>query len=342
VVYAGKGRRQPQNVKITDTINVSSGRPRKRRNKNKSNGLQHLKNGMNMSKSDKVEMCLGKYVRSLQDPWKWSSCIPDGARNVLTCTAKLASTITTDANGQAALCFAPVPYASNIVSGSTGGATAAYAFSGNFNTITSYSSLTALSQRFRPVSMGIKCGYMGGTMNDQGSLFLGISPPGYSASYYNVAFSSLAANTNKYSYGPVHKGGILRWFPQDEIDVREFVPMVSGSTCPYTTGIPAGNLLIVAVTGAQASSAVLSVDFVYNFEIALQTSNLVYGDGGDLSAAAAPGFLEKALNAVEDIPETIIGGIETVGSDVASGAKTVAQDIIGAPGDVLDLLEDIL
>jgi hypothetical protein len=118
--------------------------------------------------------------------------------------------------------------------------------------------------------------------------------------------------------------------------------MGSGSTLAYTVGVPAGNLLLVAVTGAQASSAVLSVDFVFNFEIALQTSNLVYGDGGDLSAAAAPGFLEKALNAVEDIPETIIGGVESVGKDVMSGAKTLGQDIIGAPGDILDMLEDIL
>jgi hypothetical protein len=258
-----------------------------------------------------------KYLRALLAPWDCDGdCrVPD----ILTfpsCTfqAKGNFTIPCDSSGTGGIVIGPRPFAFLSTFGGSGDS-----WQDPVN-IPQYDAVADAYKDTRPVSLGIRCSFIGNTLYDQGQLYAGILARGQTAP--GVSPTSFGSLPNV-QICPLRNGIQMIWKPQDSQDTNYanisdtsgIANIVDGAVSANTTPC-----LALGIVGAQASSTPLLVEWWMNLE-AIPTVNTSLINKPSTSRADSRQF-EEATNVVGDVPTA-----QGIGTDWSDAAKKLAATL---------------
>jgi len=297
---AGKKRKREV---VVEVIRNQPPKKKQKKNNNKRNRnyLSKKKRPVRMS-GMRGRMGTSDFAKSLVDPWNFSSCIPDGARGVGCFSAREPAQLSIGTTG-GACCFLwyPNPQAQSFTdSGSTN---TTLTISGNTSGAAALSTMDSLYSKFRPVSAGIRASYTGSTNFDAGVLvFAQISGNFPMASLNGATVATLCQYSQYYKIFSLRQGGSITWRPNDMDDVDQFANF--GATPLSTTGTKTGSYLVCACFGATATTGIVTIDPVANYEGQYENQSFLGGGTlvGGQSKMAEPGWYETAMNYASSIP----------------------------------------
>lgn len=278
--------------------------------------------------------CAMELARSVMDPWMFAACIPDGSKGKAKFSVKETGTVSTGAGGSVGgIIVGANPGTQKIID--SGNTTALPVISANWSGATNYSTINSVYARVRPVSIGLKCEYVGPTNTDGGSIIYGQMSQGVtpSSNFGGASEGGIANSSMEYEVSPLRNGCKLFWKPSDAPDMANFTNILSSSTA--TNLGPSENYIFAYVFGAAASQALFTYEFVANYEGTFATQQFLPG-GIDIKSAgpssvAEAGWFENASNIwnlVKPFAPLIGGEANTVVSffDMAmNGAKQISQ-----------------
>jgi hypothetical protein len=283
------------------------------------------------------------FARSVQDPWKYSACVPDGANGLSCFTVRQVVDLSTGIGGGAgavAIQLDPAN-ATGIDNGSTQN-TFNFLPAGAWSAVTNITAIKALYARWRPVSCGIRATYVGSTMNDQGLLVVAQFPGTSLPNNLNLQTTALAYAAATYAeVYPLKNGGQITWRSEDSEDFQMNAFSGTGTQTFTSQNLTQLPWLFVGFTGAQSTTATqaLRVEVVWNFQGLLATQTFLPGSNG-LAMTETPaevGWYEKASNLYKKVlpymPGTaaVIQGLGAASGTAAFAAKAIAFGTAGIP-----------
>lgn len=273
-----------------------------------------------------VGKCTAEYARSLVNPFEVSACVPDGSRNTGLFSMRLTGTLSTGTTGS---CYgiyihpqADMLYyadsASNVGVTQIGSPAATV-----WSTSGSAANIDLQYQRYRPVSYGIRCSYIGSTVNDSGIIVCGTIPYGASLSNYNgMTAAQLTTASQDFQTFPLRAGAEVTYRPPDIDSVADFVDVSNASqSITVASNWP---ILYVAVFGATSNFASsLQYEVIVNCEGTYKLQSFIPGGikSQSLESMAEPGWFEKAKNLVDSISQ-ISPYMATVTGYAMNGVRT--------------------
>lgn len=236
---------------------------------------------------------------SIANPFNTAACVPDGARGVGCFSTKETFVLSTGAGGSTvSLMLKPDPYNSFFYDSATTAATPTVpnaTFVANWGQATSYATINAQYEKWRPTSMGVRVSYTGATQTDGGTIFVGQVPANIAPTSFNGKALSQAMNLcSYYETYPLRNGAFVTWRPQEMTDIAQWfrdanVTLATVADQPF---------LVVIVYGASASQTLVTCECITNYEGTYFNQNYIAA-GADLQAKPAePGWYEKAVNIV--------------------------------------------
>lgn len=263
-----------------------------------------------------------------------SGCIPDASAGAGCFSVKQNFTLSTAALGTAVnIAWHPAPNNLYREHGTTASTATAPSFGGNWSSATQVATIATLYGKYRPVSAGIRASYVGPTQTDGGVIVAGILSGGTPISYLDgLAITAACAFFKEYKTYPLRCGAEIRWSPQDEMDLAEFIALTA--TASTTATQLTTDQLVLLVYGCASSQAVLHVEAVTNFEGLYESSTFMPGGLNSVPPPAEEGWYVRAMNAVRNSPAiSAVAGSAVDAAGRAAGVTlgTLANGLL-APG----------
>lgn len=238
-----------------------------------------------------METASYKLACSIADPWSCSACVPDGSTGTGCFTLKQQDTISTGTDGCAffALNVDPASLTKNIAGAAVSGAS-------NYVAATQVAMVKNGFKNYRPISAGIRVTYIGNTQTDGGYIILGQTPANKALMDFNPVSASTMADNCAYTNSiPLRNGAQITWRPESQSDLQDW-RAIPGGTQLLSAGTSYPQL-VIGVMGATASTAVLAVELVVNYEGQFQIQSLqMGGEAVQQKVKAEVGWFEKVKN----------------------------------------------
>jgi len=269
--------------------------------------------------STKYESLIEK-ICSLNDPFCRGALgvlYPDGMGSyTIPFQSRYILTLATDANGNGALSITPFQPVNAYVGASSISTSTGVITWGSSVSDPNYTSLNSNFESFRCVNWGAKIMTTEPWTTAQGVCILGLPPAGITqGTFYNNTLSGYM-ESEAFAVRDLLVYTVGR--PFDKVLAREFVVMATASTT-----VPPFFPLIVALNGCAASTNVLSIEVIANFE--LKTI-----PGSFMSQMAVPaaksqsGLLDLVDRAASSVPAFVKDGVGEVVKEAALMAISAA------------------
>lgn len=273
------------------------------------------------------------YVRSLNDPWSVSACVPDGANGVGCFSVKETILLGTGTTGSCTGLIVNPNSIVNFYKADSGTNSATPTFAGNYVNCSASASISGLYSDQRTVSAGVRVRYVGNTQTDQGIMIIGQVSQSVAPSYFNaLTLTQAQVAFQNYKIFPLRSGATITWRPQCMDDIITYTS-TSTSVAALSTS-PQAPYLVVLIYGANVNTASLAIcDVVTNFEGQYRSQTFLPGGVEAIANKAEPGWYETALNAARSV-EPIIPYVASTMTNVFNSpmASTAMGMLFGAAG----------
>lgn len=262
---------------------------------------------------------------SMARPFECSGCVPDGARNIGCFTIR--QTYGQNTGTGTCVSFAWNPDPSALSANDSGSANATPTIAGNWGQAIQLTSIQALYGKYRKISAGIKASYVGNTVNDGGTILIGQVSGEVPLNSFNGASMTTAQSLfQTYDIFPVRNGGDIVWMAESQAEQQNWVDLGLGTTA--VSAQLAQPYILCIVYGATASSGILHIEAVANFEGQYKSQTFLPGGIDSAPPMAEPGWFEKAQNVVRALRLAqvlpAVGMAATAAGFPAVGAPLVA------------------
>lgn len=257
-----------------------------------------------------ASMVVTRLGQSLANPFDQTECIPDGARGVGCFSTKNSISLSTGASGTCVfLAYAPRIGSQRLVyTSSTSGTIDT---SSGWVNATQRTQLMALYAKYRSISAGVRCSYIGPTNSDAGFAIVGLVSGAVPVSTFNGLTAAQCADyCMSYKIIPVRNGNIATWRPVEFDNMSEWYP--TNELASVTSAAIDVPYIIVAAGNLIASQGIFLVEAVSNFEGMFESQTFMPGGISNKPAVpAVSGWYEKVQDIVSEVASAapLVGGI---------------------------------